>query len=454
MKHPAQAMLLHTVRTARTAAFLLLRAGAELSLLHQFNRLLAVFVHSPPALALQPHEDPALAKAEAAVLAEAVRNDRGLSIAHALVSVPAPALPSASKAASDAPPAQIVIHTLVVTLDHSALGVSTLSASAAAARIARARRPLLLLHGHGMAGAFFARNFADLLRCAGYDLLIAPDLPGWGRSSRPPVPRTACADDAVNHCVESLSRWADEIRLPNRFAVLGHSLGAYLSHEFALRHPMRVERLVLVSPAAVTRRMTIATACWFKATPQHILARGGLAAIAAFSLQWPKDACYNTPGLFNLALTSNTRVSGSGDVAAASLVRIYRSRSASVLAGSSRPSASSSSTSYSTVIHACSNPGPWRWLLRCLLWPSRNFRAECTRPLLELVGKYPHPVEIISGDADIVVDIEGVRTLFRAMSSVPGNTVQLTVLTDADHSPHLSIPEVFIKTLWRGILVA
>lgn len=44
--------------------------------------------------------------------------------------------------------------------------------------------------------------------------------------------------------------WADRMGL-ERFELVGHSLGGYLSAVFALRHPDRVSRLVLVSPVGI-----------------------------------------------------------------------------------------------------------------------------------------------------------------------------------------------------------
>ncbi|MFE3545687.1 alpha/beta fold hydrolase [Nocardia sp. NPDC059177] len=65
---------------------------------------------------------------------------------------------------------------------------------------------------------------------------LAADLPGLGRSA---------ASDS------SLGDWVEELLTPvrTRPVLVGHSYGCWAAVEFALRHPDRVSRLVLISPA-------------------------------------------------------------------------------------------------------------------------------------------------------------------------------------------------------------
>jgi magnesium chelatase accessory protein len=96
--------------------------------------------------------------------------------------------------------------------------------------------PLLLLHGFG-ATAFDFRRVAPLLRDR--FTLIAPDLPGFGGSER---------DPQADHSYEALAALFLELlsRLEvERFAVLGHSIGAAVALRMAAMAPDRVERLVL-----------------------------------------------------------------------------------------------------------------------------------------------------------------------------------------------------------------
>lgn len=49
---------------------------------------------------------------------------------------------------------------------------------------------------------------------------------------------------------DSMLEWADRVGL-DKFDLVGHSLGGYLSANFAMRHPDRVANLVLVSPVGL-----------------------------------------------------------------------------------------------------------------------------------------------------------------------------------------------------------
>src|SRR3990170_3304011 len=72
---------------------------------------------------------------------------------------------------------------------------------------------------------------------------IALDLRGHGVSDRPEGPYdVATLVDDIETALEALD-------LPPRFALVGHSFGAALAVEYALRHPGKVERLVLIAAA-------------------------------------------------------------------------------------------------------------------------------------------------------------------------------------------------------------
>lgn len=75
---------------------------------------------------------------------------------------------------------------------------------------------------------------------------IALDLPGFGRSPMPPDGKVSIAwyADLVDALLEQLG--------VERAAVVGNSMGGFIAAELAIRHPQRVERLVLVSPAGLS----------------------------------------------------------------------------------------------------------------------------------------------------------------------------------------------------------
>lgn len=78
-----------------------------------------------------------------------------------------------------------------------------------------------------------------------------------GRSARVPFTVKAERDDvdgrvaqAESFFIDSLEEWRASMGL-ERMTLVGHSLGGYLSVAYAERHPARVARLVLLSPAGV-----------------------------------------------------------------------------------------------------------------------------------------------------------------------------------------------------------
>lgn len=102
--------------------------------------------------------------------------------------------------------------------------------------------PLVLLHGlfvdhstwDGVALAL-RRDFQ----------LVAPDLPGFGDSEKPPPGRFAYGVEAFAEAVADLYAGLDL----GRAAVVGHALGGAVALTLAARHPELVERLVLVAPS-------------------------------------------------------------------------------------------------------------------------------------------------------------------------------------------------------------
>jgi 2-hydroxy-6-oxonona-2,4-dienedioate hydrolase len=77
--------------------------------------------------------------------------------------------------------------------------------------------------------------------------LYAPDLPGFGKSDKPP--------HALNVCElsDSLAAWIGEIGL-QRATLVGNSFGCQVIVDLAVRHPERVKRTVLQGPTMNPRR--------------------------------------------------------------------------------------------------------------------------------------------------------------------------------------------------------
>jgi haloacetate dehalogenase len=102
-------------------------------------------------------------------------------------------------------------------------------------------RPLLLLHGYPQTHLMW-HKIAPLL--ARDFTVIAPDLRGYGDSSKPKV-----AADNYSYSKRKMARDQVEImsRLGyDRFFLVGHDRGARVAHRLTLDYPDRVERLVVL----------------------------------------------------------------------------------------------------------------------------------------------------------------------------------------------------------------
>jgi pimeloyl-ACP methyl ester carboxylesterase len=114
--------------------------------------------------------------------------------------------------------------------------------------------PLVLLHGFGAGVGFWVCNLLELSK---HHTVYAIDLPGFGRSSRAPFTGTT-PEEAETFFLNSLEQWRKAMDL-DRFTLLGHSFGAYLSSVYALQHPSRVDHLLLADPWGVPRKPDIST---------------------------------------------------------------------------------------------------------------------------------------------------------------------------------------------------
>ncbi|MCC6477134.1 alpha/beta hydrolase [bacterium] len=101
--------------------------------------------------------------------------------------------------------------------------------------------PLVLLHG--VPGASFV--WSTTIQAVGRDTrVIAPDLPGWGRSVNRAKP------ERISFTREFLNRWLTSLldaQGISEFDVLGHGNGAWLALDLLLADSARVRRLGLVN---------------------------------------------------------------------------------------------------------------------------------------------------------------------------------------------------------------
>ncbi|HEX7588195.1 MAG TPA: alpha/beta hydrolase, partial [Anaerolineae bacterium] len=101
-----------------------------------------------------------------------------------------------------------------------------------------AERTLFFIHGFGGSAMQWEQQlveFADKSR------VIALDLRGHGSSDRPSGGYT------LDGLLDDIEQVVEALHLPPRFVLLGHSFGGALAASYAVKHPDRVERMVLVS---------------------------------------------------------------------------------------------------------------------------------------------------------------------------------------------------------------
>lgn len=110
---------------------------------------------------------------------------------------------------------------------------------------------LLFVHGLSSSLSFWDLQLAAF---AGKYRVIAVDLPGFGGSDRPDAPYTPpWYADTVTHFLDALAI--------QRVTWVGHSMGGQIGLHEALRHPERLERLILAAPAGF-EKFTPGEAAW------------------------------------------------------------------------------------------------------------------------------------------------------------------------------------------------
>jgi 4,5:9,10-diseco-3-hydroxy-5,9,17-trioxoandrosta-1(10),2-diene-4-oate hydrolase len=104
--------------------------------------------------------------------------------------------------------------------------------------------PVVWLHGSGP-GATGMSNFGGNLPAFGNYRNIVVDLPGWGSSPRPVTDEPLIFDAAERVCGVMTALGIE------RAHVVGNSYGGAVAMRIAMRHPDRVDRLVLMAPGGV-----------------------------------------------------------------------------------------------------------------------------------------------------------------------------------------------------------
>jgi pimeloyl-ACP methyl ester carboxylesterase len=104
--------------------------------------------------------------------------------------------------------------------------------------------PVVWLHGSGP-GATGMSNFGGNLPAFQDYRNVVVDLPGWGGSPRP-----ATDEPLIFHAAELVCRAMTALGI-ERAHLVGNSYGGGVAMRIAMRHPDRVDRLVLMAPGGV-----------------------------------------------------------------------------------------------------------------------------------------------------------------------------------------------------------
>ena len=104
--------------------------------------------------------------------------------------------------------------------------------------------PVLLIHGLGGSIESWLNNIEAI---SSHKLqVIALDLPGFGLSDKPKITYD------IEYYSKFISKFIRRLRIDSRsLCIIGNSLGGHIAAEFAINYPLRVSKLVLVSPAGV-----------------------------------------------------------------------------------------------------------------------------------------------------------------------------------------------------------
>ena len=153
------------------------------------------------------------------------------------------------------------LNTLSILPTAANTGVVTATAGDSPSSSSSQYPPTVILPGYGAGIGFFYLNIPALGTWAARHRspVYAVDWLGMGRSARVPFHVNAKREDipgrvdqAERFFTDALEEWRIKQGI-EKMALVGHSLGGYLSVAYALRHPTRVSKLILLSPAGVPR---------------------------------------------------------------------------------------------------------------------------------------------------------------------------------------------------------
>lgn len=104
---------------------------------------------------------------------------------------------------------------------------------------------VVLLHGGGPGASGVSNYSRNIDALAEHFRVIVPDMPGYGKSSK-----VINRDDPFGGLAEGVRGLLDRLGIA-KASLVGNSYGGAAALRFALEHPQRVERMVLMGPGGV-----------------------------------------------------------------------------------------------------------------------------------------------------------------------------------------------------------
>jgi pimeloyl-ACP methyl ester carboxylesterase len=265
---------------------------------------------------------------------------------------------------------------------------------------AGAGEPVLLLHG----GNSVAAGWAPLLpRLAPRYRLLMPDRPGCGLTT----PFDYRGIDLRAHGVELVGGLLDSLRL-ERATLAGNSMGGFFEMAFAIAHPERVAKLILLGEPAGSADPAHAGRLRFH---RLVGTRGLNALLYATALRPPKDGAGARAGLARSRLVADAG-------------RVPEALLDCFAAGARLPGAV---RSWTTMVERAFTPAGLGLLAS---------RMTLTHALLPELGRLTAPTLFLWGDKDPLGTPDDGRRLVARMPNA-----RLEVVRDASHLVWLDQPD-------------
>ena len=296
--------------------------------------------------------------------------------------------------------------------------------------------PIVWLHGAGAGLGFGFRNFDTLANLGGERRrVLALDWLGQAGSSRPSFPsgglrpawtlsESQQIEQAIRFSVDSLEAWRAALDL-ERIDLVAHSMGGYLATQYALAHPERVRRLVLVSPVG------------WAAKPEGELATRGRAG-GLFGALWDAGI-----GNFGAARMFGR---GVGDVAKRAVVGRFRIRDeqeralvASYFWSALTSQPVSAEKTVNFLLEPYFAPAPFGFYAKRPVSAEPAERLRALPPTTLLYGS--HDLHYIPTMPDAVKRVAAVAT----------NPVSMAFVSDSDHHLYLDNPTEFAQKVAQAL---